>query len=293
MFTNINVTYYSTCLILWAAFTFQIRDTPLISSSTTSNNENKIDDFEDSKGLALLVGVGNPKIPNYYYPPISKVSETLDDFESVLLRKNFKKENIERIENNPGAKEIIGRIKSITSSLKNNDLFVFYFFGHGDQRTDESGDEIFADKKDEVLIARDREILDDEIGLILKAMNPNIRVVFIIESCHSGTLFKINGDVEYIVNEEIGKNLIDKLGDGLPNFIYMGATADARKKKKGIGAGFYTSLLSSVIKKERRGKSSNYVKFNEKVYERSQNKPVVVSEYATTQFINQRFLQIK
>ncbi len=78
-----------------------------------------------------------------------------------------------------------------TSILERDDIFVFYYSGHGGQQPDNNGDEY--DGKDETLCAYDRNIVDDELNEIWQKMGMGVRIVMISDSCNAGTNYKNKG----------------------------------------------------------------------------------------------------
>lgn len=66
------------------------------------------------------------------------------------------------------------------------DILVFTFSGHGTSVPDKDGDEI--DGKDEALCLYDGLIIDDKIREMLSKKKDGVKLVFISDSCHSGTV---------------------------------------------------------------------------------------------------------
>src|SRR4051812_100879 len=62
------------------------------------------------------------------------------------------------------AENILGGLSAAAKELKDGDIFVFYYSGHGGQQPDMNGDE--TDGQDETLVAYDRQIIDDELDKI-------------------------------------------------------------------------------------------------------------------------------
>lgn len=73
-------------------------------------------------------------------------------------------------------------------TMASNDLFILYISGHGGQVRDLNGDE--ADGKDETLCLWDGEFTDDKMAALWESMPRGIRVLFITDTCNSGTNFK-------------------------------------------------------------------------------------------------------
>jgi metacaspase-1 len=65
------------------------------------------------------------------------------------------------------------------------DTFLLTFSSHGAQLTDESGDE--EDGQDEAYCLYDRPLLDDDFYEWFRHFKPGVRVIAIIDMCHSGS----------------------------------------------------------------------------------------------------------
>ena len=74
------------------------------------------------------------------------------------------------------------------SGLEEDDLLVFTFSGHGSRKKDLNGDE--EDDWDETLCFYDGEFLDDQFQGYYEMIPKGARVLFIIDSCYSGTSFR-------------------------------------------------------------------------------------------------------
>jgi len=89
------------------------------------------------------------------------------------------------------ASNILRSLASAAANLAPEDLFVFYFSGHGGQQPDLDGDEL--DGQDETLVAYDREIIDDELNKVWPQFRSGVRIVMLSDSCNSGTNYKNRG----------------------------------------------------------------------------------------------------
>ncbi len=78
-------------------------------------------------------------------------------------------------------------LKKYARNLSANDVFAFYYSGHGSSVPDTNGDEV--DNRDEVLVLSDgvRNIpyIDDNLNYYLNAIKAKKLIIF--DSCHSGT----------------------------------------------------------------------------------------------------------
>lgn len=85
---------------------------------------------------------------------------------------------------------------AIESYRENLEFVWIHFSGHGSQQKDTSGDE--SDGYDEGIVPSDYEkkgiLIDDVIHKIFCSFNPNTQILFVCDSCHSGTIL----DLKYI-----------------------------------------------------------------------------------------------
>ncbi len=118
----------------------------------------------------------------------------VDLMESVLVGKfDFAPDDVEVLKNEDATREaIIGLIRSHLGQSEAGDIALVHYSGHGSQMLDKSGDE--ADGKDETIVPHDSrqgdvfDINDDEINGLMKEISERTsNVVFILDSCHSGT----------------------------------------------------------------------------------------------------------
>ena len=83
------------------------------------------------------------------------------------------------------------RISAFENEIKslnelNPDVLVITNSSHGTSLPDDNGDEI--DGRDEAICFYDGNMRDDYIRKIINKINPKTRVIFISDSCHSGTV---------------------------------------------------------------------------------------------------------
>jgi hypothetical protein len=111
----------------------------------------------------------------------------------LTARWGFRPENIRMLLDDGATRENIrvALTQWLPAGMREGDLVVFYFAGHGAQQWDENGDE--PDGLDETLAPYDalpqstaNDISDDELGAWLESL-PTRDVVVILDNCHSGT----------------------------------------------------------------------------------------------------------
>lgn len=85
---------------------------------------------------------------------------------------------------------ILNALREYVGELKRDDKLVFTNSSHGTWTVDQDGDE--ADRRDEAICPHDvasaGPISDDELYEIFSAKAPGSKIIFISDSCHSGTL---------------------------------------------------------------------------------------------------------
>ncbi|MGN9786899.1 caspase family protein [Nonomuraea sp. ZG12] len=86
------------------------------------------------------------------------------------------------------AEAVFDAIAAAAASLRDGDICVITYAGHGGQFDDLGADE--SDSRDETWLLFDREVLDDEIHVALSAFGAGVRVIVISDSCHSGTVVR-------------------------------------------------------------------------------------------------------
>jgi hypothetical protein len=136
---------------------------------------------------AVCVGINNyPGIFNDLKGCVNDANdwaELLTEFDfdvSVLLDEQGTQENIK------------SALRDLISSLKAGDYGVFTYSGHGTYNRDTSGDE--PDSYDEALYVHDGILLDDDLREILGDLNSQASLVFIADSCYSGTVTRVAED---------------------------------------------------------------------------------------------------
>jgi len=87
------------------------------------------------------------------------------------------------------ADAIFAEVRRLAALSNPGDLAVITCSSHGGQIPDRNGDEL--DGLDETTCAYDREIIDDEWYAAFAAFRAGVRVLFISDSCHSGTLSRL------------------------------------------------------------------------------------------------------
>ena len=148
----------------------------------------------------LIIAVGDyPRKTGW--TSISSVND-VPLIQQALLNQKFKAENISVLKNEQATREgILNAIKELQAKIKEGDIVVIHYSGHGQQIFDNNGDEL--DSKDESLVPHDalvrytskykgqNHIRDDELGNIIaqfrNALGKDGQLLMLLDSCHSGS----------------------------------------------------------------------------------------------------------
>lgn len=174
---------------------------------------------------ALLIGINYTGTDNELNGCIND-SENLKNF--IINNKYVEEENITMLNDKldadhlPTKDNILKQFNNIVQFCsENKDKLVYVFVsysGHGYYQIDMNGDE--TDGQDEVLCPIDCDtngfIVDDDIKrLLIDKLGPNVKLVFLSDSCHSGTVldlkytYKIGIVNSCVVNRKINDSKCD------------------------------------------------------------------------------------
>lgn len=87
---------------------------------------------------------------------------------------------------------VTSAIEKLIQLSKTGDYVFITYAGHGSLLSDISGDEII-DQKDETLVLFDGILIDDEINNLLAKFGEGVNVIWISDSCHSGSNTRMYG----------------------------------------------------------------------------------------------------
>lgn len=252
----------------------------LFSLSDSPNVTNSHIEFRNQKKIALLISVEDTVVPNYDKASTQNGDRYRDNIEDLLLDSDFKRGNIKKL-TNPTGKEFLVAFESAVKSLNDDDFMVFYFYGHGGQVYDESGDET-EDHRDETLVMQNKEILDDQIYEILMKYDISARILFLIEACNTGTSIKVKDEKILIHNE-----VIDKVRKPVFNIIYVGATTDGYS----VPSDLFNRIFIETYKDE---EYESYISFFKDLMTSMNDRGVMISvdfSMSSEKFIRQRPFQ--
>lgn len=162
---------------------------------------------------------------------------------------------------------IIGEVEALAAKAVSGDVVVITNSSHGGQIPDWSGEE--ADEMDETTCAFDGEIIDDEWFNLFCKFAAGVRVLFISDSCHAGTISRLWGGVgpysgydgtrhvpqditQRVVHKheefyrEVKREAVAARGTLSARVMQFGACQDSQTSADGARNGLFTSKLLEV-----------------------------------------------
>jgi len=136
---------------------------------------------------ALCIGINN-------YPgtgsDLSGCINDANDWKAVLTARGFETQLL--TDKKATRKGILSAMEATIKNAKYRDSIIFTYSGHGTFIPDEDGDE--SDGTDECLVPHDIDtngpITDDELFELFSSKAFGVKLVFLSDSCHSGTVAK-------------------------------------------------------------------------------------------------------
>ncbi len=204
--------------------------------------------FNMTIGTALLVGLKNVD-PNQYNGWNGEngcwgCEIDVDNVNRILMAQGFQTTMLKTAQ--ATSANVLQALRSVTNSLFADDIFVFYYSGHGGQQPD--ADSLIKDEmdgQDETLVAFDREIIDDELNDIWLSVTEGTRLLMISDSCNSGTNYKMRGTVLNstpiipIVDESVEQQIKAQL-------IHYGGCRDGFSSAGEEDGGVFTTALCNA-----------------------------------------------
>jgi uncharacterized caspase-like protein len=184
---------------------------------------------ESNEYYALILGISDYQPAGPGGPDLNYADDDANDlYQTLITEHNWKQENIIKLIDSQATKsEIQNSLNNLAARENSNDLFLFYFAGHGSYTLDQPPiDEV--DGFDEYILTHDQEeILDDELTAMLEILDSK-KIVVIIDACFSGGFFKSSDLETRTVPGPEPKELIDTLNGDLAKqgYIVLSASDD-------------------------------------------------------------------
>lgn len=140
------------------------------------------------QGISLHIGL-NSVNPNHYGGwdgPLVACENDARDMGMLAQSQGFG--TTELLTQNATRTAVTSAIRQAASQLNSDDIFLISYSGHGGQLPDQNNDE--PDGMDETWCLYDGEMVDDELYALYATFKPNVRILVLSDSCHSGTVIK-------------------------------------------------------------------------------------------------------
>lgn len=201
------------------------------------------------QGIALIVGLTRVDPAAYSGKTMSSgcwgAEEDVDRMIRLVSPRGFLALSLKTAE--ATAEAVRNRLKHAARMARQGDLVLFYFAGHGQQRPDRNGDE--DDGFDELILAYDRPIDDDELDEAWREFPDGVRILVLSDSCHSGTNFKFPGGWKRgpVRPPSAPRPFLPPMKASL---IHIGAARDQELASADRGGGAFTISLCRVMERD-------------------------------------------
>lgn len=101
---------------------------------------------------------------------------------------------------------VLAAFGNLAESARDGDICVVYYSGHGGWVADQNADE--EDRMDETWVLYDGQLVDDDIGAQWTRFVAGVRVLFISDSCNSGTVLKDAVDGEIVAASTVSPEVL-------------------------------------------------------------------------------------
>ncbi len=136
-------------------------------------------------GLSLHIGLNNVDPAKYdgWDGQLNACENDARDMAALARATGFKDSVL--LTEDGTVDNITAALRKAAGKLKDGDILLFTYSGHGGQMPDNEGEE--PDELDETLVFYDRQFLDDELHREFCRFAPGVRIVSLLDCCHSGS----------------------------------------------------------------------------------------------------------
>jgi len=215
---------------------------------------------------ALIVGVSDYAKDNQ---DLDGIDKDVEKMKQLFLNLGFSVKILE----NKESMNLLDNLNSYAQRLNSQDVFAFYYTGHGSHKVDENHDE--SDGQDETLVLSDGKVNKHLIDDILYEKFNDIKAKKLVffDSCHSGTVFRSLGgrtqsksmrpeDVTESFQLSSSKGLSiggDSMNSG--DFVVFSSSQDTEESLATPTGSLFTNAVTEVfLDKSLQSKSLNEVK---------------------------------
>lgn len=141
-----------------------------------------------ARGRSLHIGLNSVDPDSYggWAGTLAACEFDAHDMRDICAAQGF--QTSELLTGQATAQEVLAALGEAAAALRDGDLFVVSYAGHGGQLPDAGGEE--PDQLDETWVLFDRQLVDDELYAMWGRFAAGVRVVVLSDSCHSGSVVK-------------------------------------------------------------------------------------------------------
>ena len=241
----------------------------------------------EPKGYSIHIGVNSvdPDHYNGWSGPLNACENDAEDMANLASKNDFSSTIL--LTKEATRDNVIATVEKAAETLKAGDMLLLSYSGHGGQIPDRSGDE--EDRVDETWCLYDGQLLDDELNLLWSKFKPEVRVLLLSDSCHSGTVARdmamspgpvteepalgaprFMPSLEALKTYRANREFYDKIGESMPETIDVKADGilisgcqDNQLSRDGTFNGAFTGQLLRTWK--RGAFQGNYDEFREQI----------------------------
>jgi hypothetical protein len=140
----------------------------------------------EHRGIALTIGL-NAVDPQHYAGwsgDLAACEYDAEDMGEIVERNGFEVETL--LTKEATRAKVTDALARAAKDLKQGDIFMLSYSGHGGQLPDLNADE--PDNFDETWCLYDGQLVDDEINSMFADFSEGVRILVFSDSCHSGTV---------------------------------------------------------------------------------------------------------
>src|SRR5215510_2906742 len=137
-------------------------------------------------GISLNIGLNqvDPKRYGDYFDELEGCENDARDMRALAAAQGF--QTTLMLNNQATSTTVTNKIKDAANQLSGGDFILLTYSGHGAQLINELNEDEESDGLDETWALFDRNLIDDELTVLWSQFRPDVRILVISDSCHSG-----------------------------------------------------------------------------------------------------------
>lgn len=196
-----------------------------------------------TNGLALCVGL-NSVDPDFYEGWDGQLSACENDARAMAHYLGQKGYHTTTLLTRDATRDaVLTKLADFAKIARPGDTVVFTNSSHGGQTPDYDNTE--SDGMDETICMFDGQIIDDELEVAWSKFQPGVRVVFVSDSCHSGTVARmLFSEHDRLLNTATGSKAMPQ---AVQTCVIVAQDQKLRDIKQAAGARQHSEIACSVL----------------------------------------------